>query len=559
MIHRTVASAVLLAVALPSPALACGGFFCNRDAPVDQSGEDIVFGINSDDGEVTMHVQVAYEGPSEDFAWIVPVSQNPEVGVSTDQLFFELDWRTRPTFNIEYVERHRCENDNTYQDYDYSSYSASSAPAADSAGGTVEVVQQGQVGPYEQVVLRAETTEGLLDWLQDNGYDLPDSLDSVLTPYVDSESYFLALKLQSDRDVGDLVPLALTYPGDAASIPIQLTSVAATNDMRVRAYVLGDHRAVPESYLHVQINDLVVDWFAGGSNYDDAITKAADEAGGHAFATDFSGSTEILEGALYDDDRYDVAALAAAPGPIEFMEEIMRQFVGNSDLLDVLVEVLPLPPTLAAQGVEASDFYNCVSCYAEYLDEIEFDAAVAADIVDNRLLEPLRVAEDLLQAHPHITRMTSSVSPIEMTVDPVFTFNADMTQEVAKDRGAIVEMLCGWGGLWSEAPRRLVLADGRSYDLPSEQWFRDRGMTEYSYLEHLMNVYALVIEATGAEGEPEVMFDYSADAAAEAEAFNASNDAEASRACGCDAATGLGGSLGAVLVALGLVARRRND
>lgn len=64
-------------------ARACGGLACAvtplDPEPVIQNGEKIVFAIQPD-GMVDVHVQVAYEGPPDDFAWIVPVSTaDPEV------------------------------------------------------------------------------------------------------------------------------------------------------------------------------------------------------------------------------------------------------------------------------------------------------------------------------------------------------------------------------------------------------------------------------------------------------------------------------------------------
>lgn len=76
---------------------------------------------------------------------------------------------------------------------------------------TIEVVSEGQVGPYETVVLQAGNEEALLDYLQDAGYDLPDSLDAVLAPYVGADAHFVAHKLASNRDVGDITPLGLRY------------------------------------------------------------------------------------------------------------------------------------------------------------------------------------------------------------------------------------------------------------------------------------------------------------------------------------------------------------
>src|SRR6185295_3659225 len=104
----------------------------------------------------------------------------------------------------------------------------------------VDVVATQNIGPFETVTIHATTSDELLNWLQDNGYQLPDSLDPVLSPYVTDGAYFVALRLQKDQDVGALQPIALRYPGDGASIPIQLTSIAATEDMRLHVYILGE-------------------------------------------------------------------------------------------------------------------------------------------------------------------------------------------------------------------------------------------------------------------------------------------------------------------------------
>lgn len=549
-------SPVLLTLLLPAPAHACGGFFCNT-TPVDQSGEDIVFSVDEDKGEVTVHVQIAYQGAAEEFAWIVPVPQAPELVLSTDRLFQELAWRTQPRFNLEYKEIFRCEGGiGGYGASSDAAFSASSPAPPSASGGGVTVVSEQQVGPYDTVTLQADTSEALLGWLQDNDYLLPDSLDPVLAPYVADGSFFVALKLSKDSDVGELAPLGMRYPGDLASVPIQLTSIAATEDMRLRAYVIGDSRAVPESYLHVQINDLVVDWFSGGSNWEDAITIAADEAGGQAFATDYSGSTDVMEEALYRPGMYDVEALASSPDAYAFFDEIVRQgFPGDSTMMSLFQEFLPMPPALAAEGVSEQDFYNCLSCYTPWVDAIPFDAAAFADAIDERIVSPLRLAQRLFDDHSHLTRLTSSVSPIEMTKDPTFVFNRDMEQTVELERKASLEFYCGFGGTWSDSERRLVLADGRSYRLPSQQWFWDHGLTEYEYLSKLMDVYALIIEETGPDGEPVVLFDGSEDAWAAAGAFNGGS---AGAGCGCTStSTSTASGVAGALALFGLLLRRR--
>jgi hypothetical protein len=63
----TLAATALFAAAgavCARPALACGGFFCSQQQPVNQAAERIIFADNGD-GTVTAVIQILYQGPSE--------------------------------------------------------------------------------------------------------------------------------------------------------------------------------------------------------------------------------------------------------------------------------------------------------------------------------------------------------------------------------------------------------------------------------------------------------------------------------------------------------------
>lgn len=62
------------ALLVPSPAAACGGFFCGRQ-PVDQTAERILFEVGPD--SVTMTTQISFNGAADDFAWILPLGEVP--------------------------------------------------------------------------------------------------------------------------------------------------------------------------------------------------------------------------------------------------------------------------------------------------------------------------------------------------------------------------------------------------------------------------------------------------------------------------------------------------
>ena len=80
----------------PQLALACGGLFCNNTNPVNQAAERILF-APKDDG-MDMHVRITYAGPPSEFGWLLPVPADVEYGLSSEQLFSELDRNFAPTF-----------------------------------------------------------------------------------------------------------------------------------------------------------------------------------------------------------------------------------------------------------------------------------------------------------------------------------------------------------------------------------------------------------------------------------------------------------------------------
>ncbi|MFT6377230.1 MAG: MYXO-CTERM domain-containing protein, partial [bacterium] len=496
----------------------------------------------------------AYQGSAEDFAWVVPVPEVPELFLSTDMLFQQLRQRTRPQFRVETVYNGDCEWQwDTGWDVDVSE-SDTDTDSDSSPSGGVDIIEERNVGPYRTVVLRASSSAALLTWLQDNNYDLPDSLDPVLAPYVASESYFVALGLQNDRDLGDLKPLGMRYAATQPMIPIQLTSIAATPDMRLEVYVLGEERAVPSNYLHVQVNEAAIDWLSWGANYEDIITRAADEAGGQAFATDFSGSTAAFRGMMYTEGRFNTAVFDGVTDPVEAMNLVIDgRFPANGTTLSILRRFLPVP-----DGLDEQSFYNCVDCYPDQLEGVTVDGTAMGAAFEEEVVAPLRGAEALFSRHSTVSRMTSSISPVEMTVDPMFVFNPDMG-DVSNLHTATVEYDCTGGPDIADAERQVVLADGRTILLPPERYFSDNDVTTSEFFEDASVYAAAIVERTAESGSPEVIVDRTVEIDGMIRDNNDTiTDLFGRSSCaGCSHAGGSMGGLFGLLVLLGLSRRRR--
>jgi MYXO-CTERM domain-containing protein len=551
-----------LALALPNTASACGGFFCNPDEPVDQAGEDILFAVDPANETVTVHVQIQYQGPAEEFAWVVPVPAAPEIDLSTDALFDALRSRGA-TFNMNYTTDGVCAYDGWSGSSTGSSTSSASSGAWDYSSGAyapagVTIVSTGRVGPYETVVLAATDSVALTQWLIDNGYDLPPGIEPLLASYVSTESNFVALKLAKSADDGDLAPLSMTYPGTVATIPIQLTSIAATPDMRLRVYVLGDERAVPENYLHVQMNPAAVDWWSWWDNrWEEAVSLAADEAGGQAFATDFSGDPSSLVGTIFA-TSWDNIDFAGAADAYDFMNLVVGSGLPADDLL---LSVLEAHYDMGESVVTVTDLANCPSCYSSQMQNMEFDVLAAADSIEVFILEPRRAADALFADYPVLTRMTSSVSPEEMTIDPVFVFNPDMPA-VNSIREATETLLCAPGINSADAARELYLPDGRRVMLPPRSHMN---LSDFEYLDQVAQLTlpaAAVIEKTSASGEPEILVDNRPSLTGDANDHNLIfpyDELSGQSASGCGCATGGGAPVGVFGLMLGALALRRRD
>ena len=246
--------ALLTALLLPVSTKACGGFFCEPMRPVVQSGEAIVFGVNGD--RVEMHVQILYEGPAEAFSWLLPIPVQPDdIRVGSDLLFSALFSSSLPTWELEIQESSDSCGDILSQP-DQCAFRESFNEAApememDDAGGDAMVLEQGSVGPFDFVVLEAaeNNPDSVLEWLNENGYDQPEGSAPLLNYYAVNNHVFVALRLQKDAETGEIQSLILQYTmpalGEAgavtqvsrramACVPIQLTSIAATDNMPIQ-------------------------------------------------------------------------------------------------------------------------------------------------------------------------------------------------------------------------------------------------------------------------------------------------------------------------------------
>lgn len=451
----------VLALAIgPVPhARACGGFFCSS-VPIDQAGENLVFAMEAD-GSVTAHIQILYTGPSETFAWILPVPSVPTISVGTDALFQQLGFATAPSFRLESRTEGTCRAAPECAVRSYGEAGAAFRDASARAdGGPVEVLSTGQVGPYETAVVTSTDGAALYTWLRDNGYDIPASAEPEITYYVSTGHAFVALRLQKDRDAGEIQPIVLHYASGEPCIPLRLTRIAATPDMPVTAYFLAAQGVMSLEYPTVEpsLDDPSI-WYGSPTAYLASVGAVVNESGGRAFVNEYSGPVP----ALYLDLGVDLEPLRTVTSATAFVQQVSVLLSGDSQLLSILERRIPPPP-----GVTSRDFFNCLArgcgLYDAYAAALAFDPSGTVDDLNAAIIEPRADAQAMLARHTRITRLFTVISPDEMTADPTFMASASvpLTSNVHQ---ATQVFECSARYVAQDAPSRLDLPSGRTVRL----------------------------------------------------------------------------------------------
>jgi Uncharacterized protein conserved in bacteria (DUF2330) len=464
------AALAALVFAAPDDAAACGGTFCDSGPstmPVDQSGENILFVM--DGQNVEAHVQIQYQGSAARFAWIVPMPEIPEVSVGSQALFDNLLQGTVPSYGFQ-LKPDQCGGNKN------GGFATGAGGGGGSGGGLnagsdggPSVVYDKVVGAFEVVVLQGGTAQEVSDWLAFNNYQTIANAPAILDDYVKKNFVFVAIKLTGGASTEEIHPLVFKYPGNTPCVPLELTAVAATEDMGVRAFFLGDDRVVPTNYKHVVLNPVRIDWTAMGSNYAQVVSRAVDTpvADGHAFITEYAGPSNVVQSFGVFSPSWDGAAFDSID-PTLVIDELSQQGLAycypgycqfnHPLLLSLLHSYLPVPA-----GMTDESFYSCLSCNAAQIDMAVWNAAGFAKDFADRIVTPGKHAQDVLGKYPYLTRLFTAISPGEMTVDPEFAIDPDVSGESVSNAAQIASER-----LTCDGQRGVTLPDGREVGLGTQ-------------------------------------------------------------------------------------------
>lgn len=464
----------LLASGTPRPAQACGGTFCDNGPaamPVDQTGETILFVV--DQGHVEAHIQIEIDPDTgaEQFAWIVPVTALPEFSVGSQQLIANLLAGTVPAYGMgTWGEPCGFDDDGGWDGCDGTGGAAGDDGGGvklDIGGGEPEgptVVLATTVGAFEVFVLDGGTVAGVMTWLGDNGFQQDPAAEPILAEYLAEGHMFAAFRLAAEADVAEVHPITLRFEGDEPCVPIRLTRIAAQDDMEIRALFLSDDRVASSNYRHVTLNPLKIDWQNGGTNYREVVSRAIDEPGadGHAFVTEYAGSSDVVGRDGLVGPQWNAAAFEATT-PAEAVELLLEQGLWGFDPqqgecagLHALVEGLVGRYLVTPEGITPELICADPAGFAAEVDPLQWDAEAFALAVQQRIVEPGVHAEQLLDSWPVLTRLYTTISPHEMTFDPMFHATPELPEVGAFARLLTRNQFCDGNVSYSLPDGRLV-------------------------------------------------------------------------------------------------------
>ncbi len=431
---------------------------------MNQAAERIIFS-NNGDGTITAVIQILHQGPSQNFSWLLPISTVPksdeDIGVALGRGVPAPASGDQSALHPDHSRRRRECRDGFPRANGVlrASRPAPRAPPSTATRPGVTVEASGVVGSFEWTVISLDASlsdpaAAATAWLEQNSFDVSPGAQRLIGPYLQEGSFLLALKLTKGSDTGSIRPIVLTYDAKLPMIPIKLTAVAANNDMGVMTWVLGEQRAVPRNYLSLELNEARIDWLTSASNYNEVVTEAADEAGGRGFVTEYAGTTSALSKVIWTDSdeqqwisfRDSVNASLA-----QIFENAYYSYSGYSGFWDAVREVVML-----SNGATFDDLKSCPTCYG---GNLQFSPAEVEAALEGSVIEPMRRVQRLFDARPYVTRLYSTLSAGEMTEDPLFTFNGDLSN-VSNVHTAERAIECSRDVSQFEAPWRILLPQG---------------------------------------------------------------------------------------------------
>jgi hypothetical protein len=288
-------SALSATVMVSHQADACGGCFIPVSENTVVTGHRMALSISKT--QAVLWDQIQSTGDPAEFSCVLPIKKGAFVEVANDAFFDVLETGTVTSVQSP---PEGC----TPQGGGSSGFGCSSSDSAllssegggRDAGNGVTVVHEGTVGPYETVTLSAENPNALAEWLEDNGYDLPDNIRPTVDAYVEEDFDFIALKLQPNQGVASMKPVRVITPGSGYTLPLRMVAAGVGESVDIVLYVIGEGRYEAADFENPTIDPKLITWDykVDRSDYAEQRLGVLEAKDGRNFLTSYSRKNAIM-------------------------------------------------------------------------------------------------------------------------------------------------------------------------------------------------------------------------------------------------------------------------
>ena len=244
-----------------------------------------------------------FKGSAKDFAMVIPVPvvlKESDIRVIERGLFGRWDAYSAPRL-VEYFDHNPCYENLVEVTSNIRKERTSKAPvtadAQEDESFGVKIEARYSIGEYDIMVLSAEQSGGLKDWLIQNGYAVPPSAEEVLMPYIRSGMKFFVVKVNlkqlQQTGFNYLRPIQIKFESERFMLPIRLGMANSQGEQDLIVYAITRSGSVEcSNYRTVdlptgnKIPTFIKQDF--GSFYKDLFAKEHRRQGSNAVFTEYA-------------------------------------------------------------------------------------------------------------------------------------------------------------------------------------------------------------------------------------------------------------------------------
>lgn len=239
----------------------CGFFVSKAGTNLFNKASKVV--LVRDEDKTVISFASDYQGPLKEFAMVVPVPtilEKGQIHVTENKYIEHLDAYSAPRL-VEYFDSDPCammmmRSKGLMMEAMSSAGGAPELERAKNLGVTIEA--EYTIGEYDILILSAKESDGLITWLEENDYKIPNGASAIVSSYLKQGMKFFVAKVnleeQAKLGFSYLRPLQFAFESPKFMLPIRLGMVNAKGDQELFIFALTKNgRVETTNYRTVKI------------------------------------------------------------------------------------------------------------------------------------------------------------------------------------------------------------------------------------------------------------------------------------------------------------------